>query len=147
MYRLVINKTTRIPVTHKSMMVDESLHVSLSYLGYHVPLPEWFRSVHGCKLSKKSMLENFPPYLRSKGKEMNPILKELNDIQHYKPQGRTPFSSQLIRYAILLRYTSFQSYKLLLEKLPLPSLSLIKKLQQGHVDTVCRNSYAKWKYI
>ena len=135
-YRLVINKTTRIPVIHESIMVDESLHVSLSYLGYHVPLPEWFRSVHGCKLLKKSVLENFPPYLRSKGEEMNPNLKELNDVQHYKPQGRPPFSSQLIRYAILLRYTSFQSYKLLLEKLPLPSLSLIKKLQQGHVDTL-----------
>ena len=82
------------------------------------------------------MLENFPPYLQSKDEEMNPILKELNDIQHYKPQGKPPFSSQLIRYAILLRYTSFQSYKLLLEKLPLPSLSLIRKLQQGHVDTL-----------
>ena len=93
MYRLVINKTTRIPVIHESIMVDESLHVSLSYLGYHVPLPEWFRSVHGCKLLKKGLLENFPPYLRSKGEEMNPILKELNDIQHYKPQGRPPFSS------------------------------------------------------
>ena len=85
MYRLVVNKTTRIPVIHESIMVNESLHVSLSYVGYHVPLPEWFRSVHGCKLLKKSVLENFSPYLRNKGEETNPILKELNDIQHYKP--------------------------------------------------------------
>ena len=55
MYRLVINKTTRIPVIHESIMVDESLHVSLSYLGYHVPLPEWFRSVYGCKLLRKKV--------------------------------------------------------------------------------------------
>ena len=36
MYRLVINKATRIPVINESIMANESLHV---YLGYHVPLP------------------------------------------------------------------------------------------------------------
>ena len=40
----------------------------------------------------------------------------------------------MIRYALLLRYTSLQSYKLLLEKFPLPSISLLDKLQQGDVD-------------
>ena len=63
MYQLVINKTTRIPMIHESIVVNENSHVSLSYLGYHVPLPEWFRSVRGCKLSEKSMLEKFPPHL------------------------------------------------------------------------------------
>ena len=57
-------------------------------------------------------------------------------IQHYKPQVRPPYSAELIRFAILLRYTSYQSYKLLLEKLPLPSLSLIKKLTRGNIDTL-----------
>ena len=40
----------------------------------------------------------------------------------------------MIRYVLLLRYTSLQSYKLLLEKFPLPSISLLNKLQQGGVD-------------
>ena len=93
MYRISIDENTKIPVIHESILVDDSLHVSLSYLGYHVPLPDWFSSVHNCKLSKKSILENFPPYLRIKGEEMNPILRELNDIQHYKSQGRPPYSA------------------------------------------------------
>ena len=42
----------------------------------------------------------------------------------------------MIRYALLLRYTSFQAYKLLLEKFPLPSMSLLKKTQQGGIDVV-----------
>ena len=42
----------------------------------------------------------------------------------------------MIRYALLLRYTSFQAYKLLLEKFPLPSMSLLKKIQQGGIDVV-----------
>ena len=54
MYRLIIDEITKIPVIHESIMVDENLHVSLSYRGCRVPLPEWFRSVHGCKLTKIS---------------------------------------------------------------------------------------------
>ena len=42
----------------------------------------------------------------------------------------------MIRYALLLRYTSFQAYKLLLERFPLPSMSLLKKIQQGGIDVV-----------
>ena len=56
MYRLIIDEITKIPVIHESIIrVDENVHVSLSYRGYRVPLPEWFRSVHGCKLSKKML--------------------------------------------------------------------------------------------
>ena len=42
----------------------------------------------------------------------------------------------MIRYALLLRYTSAQSYKMLLEKFPLPSFSLLQKLHQGGVDSI-----------
>ena len=37
MYRLIIDEMTKIPVIHESIMVDENLHVSLSYRGYRVP--------------------------------------------------------------------------------------------------------------
>ena len=40
------------------------------------------------------------------------------------------------RYAFLLRYTSAQSYKLLLDQLPLLSFSLLKKLTTGSVDSL-----------
>ena len=55
------------------------------------------------------------------------ILNKLQKRQHYKPKGRPPFSADLIRFALLLRYTSRQAYKLLLEKFLLPSFSLLKK--------------------
>ena len=51
--------------------------------------------------------------------------------RNYKPKGRSPFYSEIIRYALLLRYTSLQSYKLPLEKSPLPSISLQNISQQG----------------
>ena len=32
-------------------------------------------------------LENFASYIKQKGEECSVILKELNNIQYYKPQG------------------------------------------------------------
>ena len=37
---------------------------------------------------------------------------------------------------LLLRYTSTQAYKLLLEQFPLPSLSLLKKLNKNGMEPV-----------
>ena len=37
---------------------------------------------------------------------------------------------------LYLRYTSLQANRLLLEKFPMPSLSLLNKIQQGGVDAL-----------
>ena len=42
----------------------------------------------------------------------------------------------MIRYALHLRYTSFQAYKQLLDRFPLPSINLLSRIQQGGVDSV-----------
>ena len=42
----------------------------------------------------------------------------------------------MLRFALHLRYTSAQAYRLLLEKFPLPSFSLLSKLQKGGVDAI-----------
>lgn len=44
-YNLCFDDTTSIPSVHESIIIDESLHVSLAYKAYHVTLPVWFRSV------------------------------------------------------------------------------------------------------
>ena len=41
----------------------------------------------------------------------------------------------------MLRYTSLQSYKFLLQDIPLPSLSLLQKISSGTIDAVtCANA-------
>ena len=82
------------------------------------------------------MPENFALHIKQKGEECSVILKELNNIQYYKLQGRPKFSNILIRFALTLRYSSYQTYKLLLKELPLPSLSILKKLASGEVDSL-----------
>ena len=42
----------------------------------------------------------------------------------------------MIRYALLLRQTTLQKYKLLLKKFPLPSISLLNNTQKGGVDSL-----------
>ena len=49
MYHLVIDEKTKIPIVKESISINPELHVSLSYCGFHVPLPEWFQKAHSCK--------------------------------------------------------------------------------------------------
>ena len=42
----------------------------------------------------------------------------------------------MIRYALHLRYTSLQAYRLLLEKSSMLPLSLLNNIQQGGVDAL-----------
>ena len=56
--------------------------------------------------------------------------------QYIKAKGRPPYSSDLIRFVLMQRYTSRQSYNLLLNELPLPSFSLLQKLPQGGIDPI-----------
>ena len=51
-------------------------------------------------------------------------------------KGQPPYSSKMIRLALLLRHTSLQAYKLLLEEFCVPSLSLLAKLKSGNLDAI-----------
>ena len=78
------------------------------------------------------MLENFPSYLESQTENFL-IFDELRKRQFKKNQV---YSSEIIQYALLLRYTSLQSYKLLLDEFPLPSISLLNKIKEGNIDAL-----------
>ena len=134
-YNLHFDYVTSVPTIFESIVVDQSMHVTLCYKGNHVPLPEFFRGSR-FKLDRYSILENFPAYIRSKANEVNSVLEEINEIKHFKPQGRPPYSASTIRWALLLRHTSPQAYRMLLEKLPVPSFSLLKKIQRGGLDAI-----------
>ena len=124
------------PYVNASIRVDKDLHVKLSLKGNPVPHPEWFRKNNNtdCKLTSRGMLENFVAHI--KASTDTSMLDELQHIRNMDPKGRPPFSSELLRFAIRLRYTSKQAYDTLLEEFPLPSLSLIQKLNKGGKDAM-----------
>ncbi|XP_065639339.1 uncharacterized protein LOC136072179 [Hydra vulgaris] len=112
------------------------MHISLFSKSSYIPLPPWFRNI-GCVLKKKSILENFPAYIKNYVEEnslSNGSITELNEIKYIKPVDQPKFSSNLLRYSLILRYTSAQAYKVLLEQFPLPSFSLLKKISKGGVE-------------
>ena len=133
-YRIVFDEKTQFPKILESIKVDKQLHVQLQYNGDPVPLPTWFVDHnHGnVKLTRGTMLTNIVVHMRNLTSETHySLLDELNERRNLKPKGRTPYSASMLRFALHLRYTSAQAYRLLLEKFPLPSFSLLNKLQKG----------------
>lgn len=136
-YRLHFDECSQFPSVLESIRIDNDLHVQLQYNGIPLPLPPWFVNGRNALLNKRSMLLNFPAYIRTNATENQQLLlDELKQRELYKPKGRPPFSASMIRFALHLRHTSLQAYKLLLEKFPMPSLSLLTKIQQGGVDSL-----------
>ena len=61
---------------------------------------------------------------------------QVRSLTFLKPQGRPPYSPKVIRYSLLLWYSSRQAYSLLLNEIPLPSFSLLEKLSRGSLDAL-----------
>ena len=118
-YKMEINDSS-VPEVHECIRIDDELHVKLFYKGSPVPLPDWFRKGRDCKLTRKGMLQNLPNYVKIEGEQTSSIFDELKQIQFQK---KPKYSKNIIRYALLLRYTSLQSYRLIAKDFPLPSLS------------------------
>ena len=120
-FRIILDIDTKFPAIYETVEINQELHILLQYNGKHVPLPKFFVRSQNAKLTRYSMLENFPNVIKNAGDEhLYCILEELRKRQHHKSKGPPPYSAELIRYALLLWYTSAQAYKMLLEKFPLP---------------------------
>ena len=91
-------------------------------------LPQWSVQGHNITVKKVTYLENFPEYIRNTATDnYNGLLNELSQRNLYKPQGRPPYAS-VIRYALHLRCTSLQAYKLFFERFPMSYLLLLNKI-------------------
>ena len=60
----------------------------------------------------------------------------MNNIRYIKPKARKPYSSETLRFSLMQRYTSRQSYVLLQHDFPLSSLSVLKKLASGGIEPI-----------
>ena len=91
-----------------ALTLTKNLHVKLFFKCCPFPLPQWFRQGTDCRLTRKSMLENFPVYLRTYADNHFSIFEKL---LQYRFTKKPIYSANIIRYSLLLRYTSIQSYK------------------------------------
>ena len=135
-YNVVFNEAM-MPKIFECIKVSKEMHVALEYKGNPVPLPTWFVRGRDARLDNLTQLEEFPKYMRDcDSTNEYSILSELENRKMYKPKGKPPFSSEMIRFALLARHTSAQAYRLRLEKFPLPSFSTLAKIQKGGIDVL-----------
>ena len=85
-----------------------------------------------CQLSEKSMMQNFLNYIRLEGEQTFNILEELKEL---KSKKKRTLLSNAVRCSSLLRYNSLQTYRLLMTEFLFPSLSLLKKITEGQLDS------------
>ena len=142
LYKLEMTESN-IPEVTETIVIDQELHVKLYKRSIPIPLPQWFRKGGDCRVKHKSVIENFPNYIKNYGDVDIPdsrnipsdIMDELHKLKYKKTVNDGPkYSPRMIRYALLMYYTSPQTYKMLLETLPFPSISLLKKLSQGGIE-------------
>ena len=120
-YNVAINEKSGFLQVQEALKIDKDLHVKLQFCSNSVLLPQWFVKGRTAQSSSFSMLDNFPPYLQSFKVKQNQLLIEIGNQQHYKAKAHVPFSAELIRLTLLLRYTSAKAHRLFPENFPLPS--------------------------
>ena len=102
-HKIVLNEL-HVPEVTDCIRVDDKLHVKLFLRGSPVPLPQWFRYGHNCKLTSKGMLENILSYLKSKTENFS-IFDELRKKQFKKNQA---YSS--MHYCFVIHHCNHASY-------------------------------------
>lgn len=128
----------------EAITIQDDLHVKLYSYGSPIPLPEWFiKGNTRCKVTLKSVLENFPPYIKcfSENKPEKQVLSdnfvdEIINIRYKKPDHGPKYSKELIQLSLMIRYTSASSYRLLSQYFPFPSMSHLNHLCRGDVDPI-----------
>ena len=58
-------KLLNVPEVTDCVRVDQDVHVKLFYKGS--PLRQWFHHGRDCRLTRKSIIQNFPTYIKLEG--------------------------------------------------------------------------------
>ena len=87
---------------------------------------------NGFAMSRKSMLKIFPAYLRSRKELHSSVFEELHE---HRFKNKNLFSKYYtVRFTTQIYIK--QSHKMLLEGIPLPSLSLLSKISKGKIGAI-----------
>ena len=127
---------TKLPVAKitEAIRIDNDLHIQLFHESRQLPLPKWFRKGGTCILKSVTELENFPAYIRLASEKIHSSIAD--ELYELKFKKRPKYSSSLIRYSLMLRYTSLQSYNMLREEFRLPTTTFLRNYIQGSIDSL-----------
>ena len=88
-------------------------------------------------MNRISMLHNFQSYIRNVASSIpHCLLDQMKERMYYKPKGRPPYSAEMIRYALYLRYTTLQAHKI--QQGGVDAIKAVKRLREkGKISTDC----------
>ena len=133
-YRVKID--SGIAVVQECVHATNDSHVILSFESSPIPLPDYISTAAGCKLTSLDMITNLPNYCRNASHNYHiEVIDELIKLRFYHPRGRH-YPSAVLRFSLLLRYTSGSAYKLLDKFIPLPSERLLQMLKSHTIDSI-----------
>ena len=138
-YALETNDLSLPKITY-CIRIDSDLHVKLFYAGAPIALPNWISQTKNARLTSRSMIENLPLYIQGEVEEYGSILEELSQLKNTK---KPVYSANLIRYDLMLRYSSLPAYKQLLTEFNLPSVSFLRKLTSGKIGALSSAKFLK----
>ena len=132
-YHLVIS--CGLAGVKECITIYTDFQVKLSYEGSLIPLPSFIQNSTDHKITHLDALQNLPNYCRNFDSKYDvDVIKELIQLCYFSPRGRPKYSSQVMRFSLLLRYTSNSAYSFLKKYIPLPSNSLLRKLKSPSID-------------
>ena len=112
-YWVIFNENTSFPPVCEATKINADLTIQLKCGGSTELLPKWMIQGYNGKLTLISMLQNLPNFIAcAREKLPQSVVNELKEREMYLPKRCPPYSAAIIRYALLLRYTSLQAYKL-----------------------------------
>ena len=132
-YHLVIS--CGLAGVKECITIYTDFQVKLSYEGSLIPLPSFIPNSTDHKITHLDALQNLPNYCRNFDFKYDvDVIKELIQLCYFSPRGRPKYSSQVMRFSLLLRYTSNSACSFLKKYIPLPSNSLLRKLKFPSID-------------
>ena len=132
-YHLVIR--SGLASVKECITIYTYFQVKLSFENSQIPLPSYIQNSTDHKLTHLDALENLPSYCRNFNSKYDvDVIKELIQLCYFSPRGRPKYSSQVLRFSLMLRYTSNSAYSFLKKYIPLPSNSLLRKLKSPSID-------------
>ena len=150
-YRTVFNEETDFPSVGAAILIDQNLHVKLQCNGAPVPLPKWFTSGRDAKLTRFSMLDNFPAYIESFASlhQQSTILEELRQRGKLPFQGSAPIL--IIFVGLFFTASIYIASMLSLTTATLPSSFFFSveetQQQRGSRNESCRSTFASRFYF
>ena len=93
-----------VPEITYCVRVDWDLHVKFFYKGSPLLLPQWFRHGRDCRLTRKSMMQNFLHYITLERKQMFSILEELKELKFEKKEYSCPILFNIHFIYVILPY-------------------------------------------